>query len=1336
MGRLRRLPDVLVDLRRGRVGSVVVRALEPLLRRVRPSALGRVETDEEILVREVQARETREALRRVRTESARNEALERARRREEERERKRKDPEGRAPLLDGILDRLRDLGSVPEEILPAVADLQVLPEGIQTEFAEALVEATASTPGPPEWGHASPETLLPSTSTDEEGAPAYPEVTAWTPPWTDRGTSADQAAWDLDRQAALAFDRAGRPVFPPLPNEYGLVASDGPDGRTEESLLGADTERGFWARRRWLIGSVASAFLGLGVFLAVRFLGPSAVTDVNLEEEASEAARGGDVALAAERYRELAERSTDTKAKAAWMLERAAALERGEDIEGALAVLSELLATSIEDEDVRYRAQLKYATLFMLSKRPLDALPVYEDLVNDLSIPPEHLATALIGLGDAHAALGFQRRGAEVQRLALSRFPANPEVALAVARRMAEALLAKDRAEEALAILEGVRGDNLEATERAIWLMSKGQVLDLLGRSDEALSLYDGALALLERGGPLATNTRYRIARLRYARGDLRAANDLLMEIDDPRAAPELRSRSLLLRAEILRRKGDYEDAALLCRRVLDEWPEDEDAVEEARAGLGALALATGGLEAIASLEAELQKQGAEKESAADILLGHASWTLERGDPESALAIYDKIASSFDPRTRWGLAGLQGRADALFNLGRTNEGIEVLRLVRTQVSGQERLRVDGRLGDALLKAGQVDEAELAFRSLLQVSGGAGELGWRAALGIAQVAEARGQIEAAIAQYSKVLEGCDDAGIQASALQALAGLFLESGQEDKSLGAWRRFMDLNTPGSPALGSARMAMAELYAKRGDRDREKALLEEVLAQDPGPLSQARARLRLAELKLEDGSIEAALADFEALAVAPMLSSDLAIDVTLGRGAALVALGRHDEALQVVRAVQKDPSTNWDEAALLGLERQALLGLGREQEADAIFARISPGQGDGILAVIESEIEKAVRFREAGRPEEAMEVYRKVLPLVEDRPAQGAILRDMALLMAGTGDRDGARGTLDRLGAEYGDIGEARFMAAFTLAELDLQDGDAEKALGRLQGVEAPDEGHRLWHLQAVARAHETLGDIEAARKTWREILDTWPRDPTAMATAWTGLGDLLTREGEPRKAIAAYQRAAALAPAGSLGDQARLRVASAFAEAGDPDQAMELLDEMRREEKTLDPEVWVQLQLLRSAVLQEKEDWEGALKAADSVAGRALGADWAAQVTETRGVCLVGLGRHGDAELAYQRLEDKFPASNEARTTARMGLASVALARGDIDAAVERFNEVLRVSNDRFRQAEALLRMGQALDAVTREDEARRAWRRLVKEYPEQRELLLAARAALEE
>jgi TolA-binding protein len=80
--------------------------------------------------------------------------------------------------------------------------------------------------------------------------------------------------------------------------------------------------------------------------------------------------------------------------------------------------------------------------------------------------------------------------------------------------------------------------------------------------------------------------------------------------------------------------------------------------------------------------------------------------------------------------------------------------------------------------------------------------------------------------------------------------------------------------------------------------------------------------------------------------------------------------------------------------------------------------------------------------------------------------------------------------------------------------------------------------------------------------------------------------------------------------------------------------------------------------------------------------------------------------------------------------------MGLASVALARGDIDAAVERFNEVLRVSNDRFRQAEALLRMGQALDAVTREDEARRAWRRLVKEYPEQRELLLAARAALEE
>jgi len=79
--------------------------------------------------------------------------------------------------------------------------------------------------------------------------------------------------------------------------------------------------------------------------------------------------------------------------------------------------------------------------------------------------------------------------------------------------------------------------------------------------------------------------------------------------------------------------------------------------------------------------------------------------------------------------------------------------------------------------------------------------------------------------------------------------------------------------------------------------------------------------------------------------------------------------------------------------------------------------------------------------------------------------------------------------------------------------------------------------------------------------------------------------------------------------------------------------------------------------------------------------------------------------------------------------------LGRARAAAARGDVDGAVRRYEEVVREARDPFRRAQALFESAQALDAAGRHADARPLYERVRREYPDEGDLAAQAAAALD-
>ena len=1088
------------------------------------------------------------------------------------------------------------------------------------------------------------------------------------------------------------------------------------------------------AQQRWMLGAVIAALLGLLLYLAIQYTGPTAVSDESLEAQAISAVEEGRGIEAAQRYSELAARAMDNRERASWMLEQSAALVMAELPDQAAVVLLEASKLDVGDEDLRNRIRLRHAALLAQAGDSAAASGVYVGMVEDASISPEYMATALLGLLDidqqAEGSAGWEQL-----TQVLGRHPDNPEVSLALARNMAEVLVARDRGQDAKAVLELLPGGSWAPVEQSDWLITRARIHDGLGELDASLELYDLALELVGDQGEDALITRFEVASLRARRGDLEQAQEILVGIDTDAVTGELRGMIKLQLAEVLRQRGDAQGAEALYREVIEGWPELEDTVSMAREGLGSLLLSSEhGEQAAEELFLTLEAGGEAAPAAVDVLLGLANSQLARGEPAQALTSYERIRAALVAGSPHELAADQGRAYALIQLDRNTEALELLRELRAGLDAEQRLLVDALIGQTLLQSGQLDDAQAAFESLLEVSEQLGFGSAAALLGLAEVAEAQERYEEALHLYQQVLTSPQSQDQKIGALQAMAPLELLLGRDDQAMVAYRQLAVLLPPDSVSMDTIRVSMAEVYAARGDIDRERALWGEIM-QDASPVALARGRIRLIELDMAQASdaqdtrgLEAALTAMSSLRQAPDMPADMIPDVVF-------ELERYEGAIELIGTAIDQGWAGAEPEVFLTLREQARAALRGEPIDPDLADMPEPGLGpsDDEMAALLDRVAQAGALRDQGRHAQALEKFAQLLEVIEDRPTQASVKREIAQTHAAQGDIEAARTTLQEVIEAFPELSESAFLAGLSLAELELQEQDPAAALVLLATLEPPDEGHALWKMQIEARAHSTAGDTEAALQTWRQAIEAAEGDPEGSVVAWTGLGDLYMQLGESGHASDAFQRAAVLAPEGAARVQSQLRAAQVAVESGRLDDAGDIITELGTLD--LEGELAVQVALVASALAQERGDWQAGLDAVLAVSAEAVGPEYQAQLVDAQGVCLQALELPEPARVAYQELSERWPGHPEVDAVVTFGLADVAASSGDLPGATSLYEDYIQRSGDRFRQGLAVLRLAQLHENHGQGESAATIYQRVLDDYGDEPELVEAAAGALE-
>jgi len=292
----------------------------------------------------------------------------------------------------------------------------------------------------------------------------------------------------------------------------------------------------------------------------------------------------------------------------------------------------------------------------------------------------------------------------------------------------------------------------------------------------------------------------------------------------------------------------------------------------------------------------------------------------------------------------------------------------------------------------------------------------------------------GDLEGAKAAYEEALEADPD---NPAALNNLGFLLAQTGKVDEAAALYRRAIEVD----PGSSMAKVNLGNLFASAGDLGGAVAYLREAVVNDPG---NALAWDSLGRVLLLAGKArDAEEAYRRAIDAAPNWPArDLCL-LYAGLGTAAGALGRRDEAVQVLRRAVAVDSTCVEAWTQLGV---------------ALFLR-----------------------RDFGSAGEAL---RRALALDPDAVRAR---RYLGMTHLAIGERSAARKELER--AHRIDPGDVKVRA--DLAALDLSEGRAADALARVEGCEAPGEdGDRLRFYRGLAL--DRLGREEEALAVMRPLAE----------------------------------------------------------------------------------------------------------------------------------------------------------------------------------------------------------------------------------------------------
>jgi len=594
-----------------------------------------------------------------------------------------------------------------------------------------------------------------------------------------------------------------------------------------------------------------------------------------------------------------------------------------------------------------------------------------------------------------------------------------------------------------------------------------------------------------------------------------------------------------------------------------------------------------------------------------------------------------------------------------------------------------------RLAEALAEKKDFDGAEKAY----QAAAGSQDPDLKAQgeLGLAWVAYQHGNAQAALAQYERLGRAAPSSATGAQALLQGAKIALAAKDYAKAADLCRLFLQSNAA-NPSVPETHYLLGLALAGADDKRGAIKELDQAVQAAPKADFVADALGRLAQLSRQVGD------NTRADAYLARLKQEFPDS---GAGAE----AQYQAAIELFRAGKYADARRAYEAALAAAKDDAMaawcrLGIGacHQQESQYELA----------LAAYKAAIEKHPQA-EAAEPAafqsaiclSRLERYDAALAALESfitnhqtsqfLPQANA---ELAWAYYKTGNKEKARSCYEKVVAAQGTSPEQAADALFRLGEIAYEGGDYESALAR-----------------------------------YTDLTTKYPQSGLAPAAHYKRAWSLLQLK-RADDSVEAFRQCLAAKPSADIAADCHLHIALALGAKGQTDQAVAELAGFRNEYKGTPsaPFALVALAELYAA----KSDWPNAEAAA------AAAPDTGQSAHRARRALVLGQALHAQKKLEEATkvlIEAADLAEGETAAAARFELAAVQAEAGKHTQAADSFLNVAIVFGESAYAPRALYEAGQCFERAGATDDAKKAYRSLLNDYPKAPEWVDRAKARMQ-
>lgn len=841
----------------------------------------------------------------------------------------------------------------------------------------------------------------------------------------------------------------------------------------------------------------------------------------------------------------------DDTQKLSLLLARARLFDEQGNREKALQTLDALVKRYPENPSVSPEVKLDLAQFLTQKGEYEQASRIYKDILTRSQDTLLRSQTQL-----AYGALlrqqGQAEKALELFRTVRKEAINNAELQGSSLLEEAETLLTLRQFDAALSLLEGA----VQLTDPGMAgtaLLKRAQILQELGRLDEAAALLRQVAGKFADTGELSVLARMSLAQLEASRGKLPEAIALFDDLlKDPGAAG--------LRPHLLQAKGQAElegkqlEAAKATFEQLAQLVEDPEALANARFGQASLLLAQGDRAGAITLLKDAAAKAEDlslKSTAMDML---ARLYLEGGDSASALATFQAEISSLPPRHEAVFTALQAMAEIYESRKDVTQARAIYERILTDAERSE-LKAGALLAIGRLHtdAGDSAKAAEAFESVSKQFAGETALVFQARLGMAQLLQAKGELEKATAAYQGLVDSAPDRVLKGQALEALAGLYAQAGRNDEALKISQQLLEQASASEDAEArfNAGLGVANALREKGDL---KGALErfQKLKDIADRTLKMNALDGLAKTYSALEEHQKALETFTELRSLAKENADLAQNAAMGLASELRLLGRGKEAVALYEGVIKDTS----DVGLKGWAQDELARtyaeLGQGEKAVALQAARPAGELD-VLA-------KASALEVAGDLPGAIKVYEEAAASGKEKGDRAWALVHAARLHTQQGRPDKGLELNLQVISSYAGEAEPLLNARLGIAEIYRGKGLLKEAQARYEEL-GRGEGYTDYRAGAMLSAAEVQLELEAPEKAkllFEESQKRFGDKPDVVLQARLGLAGVMRAQGKYKEAAAEYEVLEGKLTDPALKATALLGCARSLAEAGQKDAA----------------------------------------------------------------------------------------------------------------------------------------------------------------------------------